>query len=84
MLLEKRAIRKSCPCKYRGAIREYLDYLEGSAPVLENEIAFSRLILEDNNWHIGDRIEADLNGETYKFIITGATPIICSWEAVPV
>ena len=56
----------------QGRNTEYLDYLEGSAPVLENEIAFSRLILEDNNWHIGDRIEADLNGETYKFIITGS------------
>ena len=68
----KKGNTKIMSLQIQGRDTEYLDYLEGSAPVLENEIAFSRLILEDNNWHIGDRIEADLNGETYKFIITGS------------
>lgn len=68
----KKGNTKIMSLQIQGRNTEYLDYLEGSAPVLENEIAFSRLILEDNNWHIGDRIEADLNGETYKFIITGS------------
>lgn len=56
----------------QGRNTEYLDYQEGSAPVLENEIAFSRLVLEENGWNIGDRVELDLNGKTYKFIITGS------------
>lgn len=68
----KKGNTKIMSLQIQGRNTEYLDYLEGSAPVLENEIAFSRLILEDNNWHIGERIEADLNGETYKFIITGS------------
>lgn len=68
----KKGNTKIMSLQIQGRNTVYLDYLEGSAPVLENEIAFSRLILEDNNWHIGDRIEADLNGETYKFIITGS------------
>lgn len=68
----KKGNTKIMSLQIQGRNTEYLDYLEGSAPVLENEIAFSRLILEDNNWHIGDRIEDDLNGETYKFIITGS------------
>lgn len=68
----KKGNTKIMSLQIQGRNTEYLDYLEGSAPVLENEIAFSRLILEDKNWHIGDRIEADLNGETYKFIITGS------------
>lgn len=68
----KKGNTKIMSLQIQGRNTEFLDYLEGSAPVLENEIAFSRLILEDNNWHIGDRIEADLNGETYKFIITGS------------
>ena len=67
----KKGNTKIMSLQIQGRNTEYLDYLQGSA-VLENEIAFSRLILEDNNWHIGDRIEADLNGETYKFIITGS------------
>ena len=68
----KKGNTKIMSLQIQGRNTEYLDYLEGSAPVLENEIAFSRLILADNNWNIGDRIEADLNGETYKFIITGS------------
>ena len=68
----KKGNTKIMSLQIQGRNTEYLDYLEGSAPVLENEIAFSRLILEDNNWHIGDRIEADLNGETSKFIIPGS------------
>jgi len=56
----------------QGRNPEYLDYQEGSAPVLENEIAFSRLILEENNWHIGDRVETEFHGKPYTFIITGS------------
>lgn len=47
------------------------DYEEGKAPVLENEIAFSKDIMEDNSWSIGDSIHAMINGQKKKLIITG-------------
>ena len=39
-------------------------YQEGEAPVLPNEIAFSKKIMEDNGWSIGDSVETKINGET--------------------
>ena len=50
---------------------EFLSYSEGMAPELENEIAFSRHILETNGWKIGDTVSAVVNGETKDFLITG-------------
>ncbi|WP_281550043.1 FtsX-like permease family protein [Murimonas intestini] len=49
----------------------FMTYQEGSAPVLENEIAFSKDIMKENGWEIGDSIEAAINGKEEKFIITG-------------
>ena len=68
----KQGNTKIMSLQIQGRNTEYLDYLEGSAPVLENEIAFSRLVLKENDWHIGDRVELNLNGKLYKFIITGS------------
>lgn len=68
----KQGNTKIMSLQIQGRNTEYLDYLEGSAPVLENEIAFSRLVLKENDWHIGDRVELNLNEKLYKFIITGS------------
>lgn len=54
-----------------GDQSNYLEYEEGSAPMLENEIAFSRQVLKDQNWSIGDRVETKVDGEVREFIITG-------------
>lgn len=54
-----------------GSDTEYLMCDEGEAPVLSNEIAVSRQILEENDWKIGDTIESVLHGEKRNLIITG-------------
>lgn len=54
-----------------GANSDYLTYKDGEAPELPNEIAFSEYILEQNGWQIGDTVEAELNGKTESFLITG-------------
>lgn len=48
------------------------EYSEGSAPVLENEIAFSKAVLEENDWSIGDYVNMNINKETKSMIITGS------------
>lgn len=54
-----------------GDERDYFEYSEGSAPLLENEIAFSKLVLQDNGWEIGDVVTTQINGGLQEFIITG-------------
>lgn len=54
-----------------GDQTNYATYSEGSAPVLDNEIACSKDVLKENNWHIGDTIEMLVNGTKRKMIITG-------------
>lgn len=49
----------------------YLEYEEGSAPQLENEVAFSKKVMEDEGWLIGDQIIANINGEDKKLLISG-------------
>lgn len=51
---------------------EYMDYSEGMAPELENEIAFSKQILETNGWKIGDTVHTTIHGEEKDFLITGS------------
>ena len=51
---------------------DYRDYTEGSAPVLENEAAFSETVLKDNGWQIGDTVYATMEGEKRAFLITGS------------
>lgn len=48
-----------------------LQYNEGTAPELENEIAFSQKVMEANGLQIGDRVTAKISGEKKSFIITG-------------
>lgn len=50
---------------------DYAQYDTGAAPVLENEIAFSKDIMEKNDWHIGDSVNAVINGKNENMIITG-------------
>ncbi|MDE6620478.1 MAG: ABC transporter permease [Lachnospiraceae bacterium] len=49
----------------------YCEYEEGEAPVLENELAFSKRIMEMYHLKIGDTVTTRLNGKEQKFIITG-------------
>lgn len=49
----------------------YSKYEEGTAPKLENEVAFSKKVMKENNLRIGDTVTAKIGGEEKKFIITG-------------
>ena len=51
---------------------EYLDFDEGIAPELENEIAVSKNVLSENGWVIGDSIYGRINGVERKFLITAS------------
>lgn len=55
-----------------GSHNDYLDYEEGSAPMLENEIAFSSAIMKDHTWKVGDSISASINGVRKDLIISGS------------
>lgn len=48
------------------------DYSEGSAPMLENEIAFSKPILQGKNWAVGDYVNVNINGIERTMLITGS------------
>lgn len=54
-----------------GDVTDYLVYDDGKPPKLENEIAFSEQVMELYGWKLGDSVEASINGERKKFIITG-------------
>lgn len=55
-----------------GDQTDYAQYDEGSAPMLANEIAFSKKVLESEGWVIGDTIKTTVNGEVRDMIITGS------------
>ncbi len=46
-------------------------YVEGTAPVLENEIGVSVMLMEQWNWQIGDTIHVMVGEDSYDCIITG-------------
>lgn len=50
---------------------DFLDYEEGQHPQLENEVAFSKDIMNENSWVIGDSVNVEVNGENRSMIITG-------------
>lgn len=50
---------------------DFLDYEEGQHPLLENEVAFSKDIMNENSWVIGDSVNVEVNGENRSMIITG-------------
>lgn len=45
---------------------------EGVNPVLENEVAFSKLIMEEYGLRIGDTVTTVIGGEEKEFVITGS------------
>lgn len=54
-----------------GVNTHFLTYQEGEEPILDNEIAFSRQIMEQYGWKIGDSVEASIGGENKTLLITG-------------
>ena len=54
-----------------GKENPFTGYSAGSAPILENEIAFSDGIMKERGWVIGDYVDAIINGEKKTMIITG-------------
>lgn len=56
-----------------GSDGSYMEYSKGVPPRLENEIAFSKKVMERNNLEIGDTVTAKLNGRDNEktFVITG-------------
>lgn len=54
-----------------GSDGSYMEYSKGVPPRLENEIAFSKKIMEKNKLQIGDTVTAKLNGKEKTFVITG-------------
>lgn len=54
-----------------GKERDFLKYEEGRGPELENEVAFSKDIMKEFDWVIGDSVDTTINGEKRKLIITG-------------
>lgn len=49
----------------------YCEYSAGTAPRLENEVAFSKKIMDANHLEIGDTVTATIGGKERKLIITG-------------
>ena len=54
-----------------GYPKDFLDYDEGDAPKLKNEVAFSKDIMKENHWQIGDYVTATINGQKQKMLISG-------------
>ncbi|WP_416326058.1 FtsX-like permease family protein [[Eubacterium] hominis] len=58
--------------QFVGKQDSFVPYEEGSAPILENEIAFSKKVLEREGWSIGDKVITEINGEEKHLLITGS------------
>lgn len=54
-----------------GKERNFFSYDQGQGPKLENEIAFSKDVMNENGWVIGDSVNAKINGKNQRLIITG-------------
>ena len=54
-----------------GDRTSYLEYEEGSAPQLENEVAFSKQVMKNEGWSIGEQVIANINGEDKTMLISG-------------
>lgn len=54
-----------------GGNTDYMTYQDGEAPLLEDEIAFSKKLMKENGWEIGDRVETEMEGERRNLLITG-------------
>lgn len=65
-------VQKLMTLKLVGENVEFAQYEEGSAPLLENEVAFSKTIMEENDWKIGDIVTVYLEGKKKDLLITGS------------
>lgn len=54
-----------------GTDGSHCEYEEGEAPKLENEVAFSKKVMEANHLHIGDTVRARLGGKEQLLMISG-------------
>jgi len=58
--------------RYRvGAQGSECMYAEGVVPRLENEVAFSKTVMEENGLAVGDTILTKIDGKDKEFLITG-------------
>ncbi len=55
-----------------GEEKQFFTYDEGSAPQLENEVAFSKQVMEENNWVIGDMVSMQLQDQEKTMYISGS------------
>lgn len=55
-----------------GENTDFIEYQDGVAPVLENEIAISKTLMKENNWGIGDTVHIIVNNQERPMIITGS------------
>lgn len=69
--LEQKQKNKIMSLQIIGKQRDFLDYEEGEHPKLDNEVAFSRDVMNENSWVIGDSVNACINGKDTTMIITG-------------
>ena len=49
----------------------FASYQEGKAPILENEIAFSKNVMKENGWVVGDSVKIAFGQEEKTLIISG-------------
>ncbi len=61
----------------------YCEYSAGEAPRLENEVAFSKKIMDENHLEIGDTVALWMNEEIRSSSLQGTIAIICSWGKAP-
>lgn len=54
-----------------GEKNDFLQYLEGEAPRLENEIAISKDQMKECGWKIGDYVNVTIQGKQRNMLITG-------------
>lgn len=64
-------LQKIMTIQILGNNNTFAPYSEGKQPFLENEIAFSKTIMKENDWVIGDSVLATINGQPKEMLITG-------------
>lgn len=64
--------RKAMSVQVMGKENDFAQYSQGEAPKLINEIAFSKSIMEEEGWGVGDYVETTINGKEQRMLITGS------------
>lgn len=68
---DDKSYRKLMTLQTVGNNVSFSTYAEGSAPKLENEIAVSSMVMEEEDWKIGDYIQVSIGGVSHRMVITG-------------